>query len=299
MRRSRFRSLLLSSFALAFTATVAAADSTAPAAVAPEDLALTIRAHNDEATRAAAARILAAAEGGNSIAMYDLGSLQRQSKRKGAAVASYDLDQAISWLTRAFDQGRITAAYKLSLAYAESGQPLEAMAWTQVFSYYTLHQRDPQGSEEPSSAHRNLVAAALKAAYERLDRSQEAAIRERTIALLEAHGPQFESNRGRVEPQHVGWALGADHCKFARPVKGSWVVSRTPTTGLVEFLVAVQPNGGAAEVVALDSAPEPMHERQLRALAQRVTCTDASDQTRYLFQNFTFHAGPRLELARN
>jgi hypothetical protein len=225
--------------------------------------------------------------------MYDLGSLQRQSRRKGAAVAPYDLERSITWLTQAFERGRVTAAYKLSLAHADSGNPLEAMAWAQVFSYYRREDTKTAGPDD------QLVAALLKDAYARLDRGQEAGIRERTIALLETHGPAFEANRAHPEPRHVDWAVGADQCEFLRPMNGSWVTARTETTGLVEFLVAIKPGGGAAEVVALDSAPESMHERELRALAQRVHCSTPSDQTRYLFQDFTFRAGPRLKLAEN
>ncbi|HQW82751.1 MAG TPA: hypothetical protein PLQ74_12910, partial [Pseudomonadota bacterium] len=104
--------------------------------VAPADLMLAIRAKDDAATRAAAVRLQASADAGGSHAMYDIGSLYRQSSRKGAAVFAYDPGKALKWLTRAFSAGRLTAAYKVALVYSQIGDDMEAMGWAQLYSQY-------------------------------------------------------------------------------------------------------------------------------------------------------------------
>ena len=162
------------------------------AMVAPQDLILAIRAQNDEATKAAAARLQAAAEAGDSFAMYDVGSLHRQSGRKGAAVFAYDPGKALKWLTRAFDSGRLTAAYKIALTYAAIGDDMEAMGWAQVYSHFMrpIEQRQDRQSQ--------LRLALLNDLYARVGHDREDAIEERLMTLLDKHGPSFEAARDRA-----------------------------------------------------------------------------------------------------
>lgn len=291
MRRSTFQSLLASALAFALSAPSLASES-APsvAAVAPKDLLLVIRADDDDATHGAAARLLAAAEAGNSFAMYDIGSLHRQSRRKNAAAFAYDPGKALRWLTRAFDGGRLTAAYKISLTHAALGDDMEAMAWAQVYSHY-MH-----AAEQKRGQPQQLRLALLNDLYSRVGRDREEAIRKRTIALLEQHGPRFEDRSKHADPLHPEWIRDAATCQVKELPKGLRPAVRVPASGMVEYLVEIESDGSPGEFVSLDAAPHPMHARDLRQLVSRVECQPATTAPRYVFQNFTLQFGPRLRL---
>ena len=88
--------------------------------VAPADLMLAIRAKDDAATRAAAVRLQASADAGGSHAMYDIGSLYRQSSRKGAAVFAYDPGKAL--MSRAMGPGVTVTDRTIDLHQHRSGE---------------------------------------------------------------------------------------------------------------------------------------------------------------------------------
>lgn len=259
------------------------------AMVAPLDLILAIRAQNDEATKAAAARLQAAAEAGDSFAMYDVGSLHRQSGRKGAAVFAYDPGKALKWLTRAFDGGRLTAAYKIALTYAAIGDDMEAMGWAQVYSHFMRPIEQRQDRQSP------LRLALLNDLYARVGRDREDAIEARLMTLLDKHGPRFEAARDRAPRRHPDWIADADECAVTLPPEGARAEVRIPGNGLVEYLVAIDARGRPTELAALDATPQPMLERDLRPLVRRIDCK-AQGRTRYLFQNFQLESGPGLRL---
>lgn len=157
-------------------------------AIAPADLMLVIRANDDDATKAAAAR-LQAADAGNSFAMYDVGSLHRQSSRKGAAVFAYDPGKALKWLTRAFDGGRLTAAYKVALTYAAIGDDMEAMGWAQVYTHFV------RPTEKRSGRQIQFRLALLNDLYARIGRDREDAIESRLMTLLDNARTKLRSGR--------------------------------------------------------------------------------------------------------
>ncbi|MBL0041853.1 MAG: hypothetical protein IPP28_12600 [Xanthomonadales bacterium] len=261
----------------------------AAAPIAPGDLMLVIGAKNDEATKAAAARIQSAADAGNSFAMYDVGSLHRQSSRKGAAVFAYDPGKALKWLTRAFDGGRLTAAYKVALTYAAIGDDMEAMGWAQVYTHFV------RPTEKRSGRQIQFRLALLNDLYARIGRDREDAIESRLMTLLDKHGPSYEAGVRRNEPRHPDWIDDEDDCKLTElPIRHNEPV-RQPVDGLVEYLVEIDTQGRPGAFVALDSAPQAMIERDLRDLVQRLDCKPQR-RTRYAFQNFQLQYGSRLRL---
>lgn len=294
MRRSMFQSLLASALALALSAPSLANES-APtaAAVAPKDLLLVIRAADDEATHAAAARILAAAESGNSFAMYDIGSLHRQSRREHAAEFAYDPGKALQWLTRAFDDGRLTAAYKIALTYASLGDDMEAMGWAQLYSHYL------RPSEQKSGKPQQLRLALLNDLYSRIGRDREDAIKARLMALLDKHGAKFEENRKQDEPRHPDWIAEANGCKRTRRPRGEAVQVRVEGHALIEYLVEIEPNGQVRDFAALDSAPSAMHERDLRPLVHRIACQPGNGAARYTFNVLELRGTRTLALSQD
>lgn len=274
---------------LAASLCCAADHSMAAAPIAPGDLMLVIGAKNDEATKAAAARIQSAADAGNSFAMYDVGSLHRQSSRKGAAVFAYDPGKALKWLTRAFDGGRLTAAYKVALTYAAIGDDMEAMGWAQVYTHFV------RPTEKRSSRQIQFRLALLNDLYARIGRDREDAIESRLMTLLDKHGPIYEAGVRRNEPRHPDWIDDEDDCKLTElPIRHNEPV-RQPVDGLVEYLVEIDTQGRPGAFVALDSAPQAMIERDLRDLVQRLDCKPQR-RTRYAFQNFQLQYGSRLRL---
>ena len=258
-------------------------------AIAPADLMLVIDAKNEEATKAAAARIQAAADAGNSFAMYDVGSLHRQSSRKGAAVFAYDPGKALKWLTRAFDGGRLTAAYKVALTYAAIGDDMEAMGWAQVYTHFV------RPTEKRSGRQIQFRLALLNDLYARIGRDREDAIESRLMTLLDKHGPSYEAGARRNEPRHPDWIDDEDDCKLTElPIRHNEPV-RQPVDGLVEYLVEIDEQGRPGTFAALDSAPQAMIERDLRDHVQRLDCKPQR-RTRYAFQNFQLQYGSRLRL---
>lgn len=256
--------------------------------VAPADLMLAIRAKDDAATRDAAARLQAIADAGGSHAMYDIGSLYRQSSRKGAAVFAYDPGKALKWLTRAFDSGRLTAAYKVAITYASIDDDMEAIGWAQVYSHY-IQPREKSGSQQ------QLRLALLNDLYARIGRNRESAIDARLMSLLDKHGPDYEASQRRDEPMHPDWIADGDECKVTKPLKGKPEKTRIPEVGLVEYLVAIDTRGQPGDFVALDSAPHAMLERDLRAVVMRLDCKPQAG-TRYVFQNVHLQLASSLEL---
>lgn len=285
MRSIRSFALLMSMF-MCCAPLAAAPDA---ALVAPQDLILAIRAKDDEATKAAAARLQAAAEAGDSFAMYDIGSLHRQSGRKGAAVFAYDPGKALKWLTRAFDGGRLTAAYKIALTYAAIGDDMEAMGWAQVYSHFMRPIEQRQDRQSP------LRLVLLNDLYARIGSDREDAIEARLMTLLDKHGPPFEAARERAPRRHPDWIADEDECEVTVPPGGAQAAVRIPGNGLVEYLVAIDARGRPTKSAALDATPQPMLERDLRPLVQRIDCR-AQGRTRYLFQNFQLESGARLRL---
>lgn len=294
MRRTTIQSLLATALALALSAPSQANEpGPAASAVSPQDLLLAIRAADDEATHAAAARILAAAESGNSFAMYDIGSLHRQSRREQAAEFAYDPGKALQWLTRAFDDGRLTAAYKIALTYASLGDDMEAMGWAQMYSHYL------RPSEQESGKPQQLRLALLNDLHARIGRDREDAIEARLMALLDKHGAKFEENRKQDEPRHPDWIVEANGCKRTRRPKGEAVQVRVEGHALVEFLVEIEPNGQVGDFAALDSAPSAMHERDLRPLVHRIACQPGNGAARYTFNVLELRGTRTLALSQD
>jgi hypothetical protein len=277
---------LLFLFALSIPILSAAAD--APV-VAPHDLMLVIGAGNDDATHDAAARIQAAADAGNSYAMYDIGSLHRQSSRKGAAVFAYDPGKALKWLTRAFDGGRLTAAYKIALTYAAIGDDMEAMGWAQMYGHFV------RPSEQRSGRQIQFRLSLLNDLYARVGRDRESAIEARLMTLLDKHGQSYEDGLRRSEPRHPDWVDDEDGCKLTPLPIHYEKPMRQPDDGLVEYLVEIDTEGRPGAFAALDSTPQAMIERDLRDQVQRLDCKPLR-RTRYAFQNFHLQVGPRLQL---
>lgn len=281
------RSLLGFALMLGIGPLLAGARDAAP--LNPDDLMRVIRAEDDPATHAAAARVQAAAESGNSYAMYDLGSLYRQSSRKGKPVFAYDPGKSLKWLVAAFDGGRTTAAYKIALVYAELGDDMEAMGWAQVYSHY-LH---PE--EERTGKQQQLRLALLNDLYARIGTDHKDAIEARLMTLLDRHAAKFEANVKRNELLDDRWTRDDDDCKLTNPPDGHRAGLRAPGYGLVEFLVAIDHDGSTGEFAALDAAPVAMHDQDLRQLVSRLRC-DPDRRARYAFQIFNVQDDPELRL---
>lgn len=263
-------------FLVALLIPVVSAAVDAPA-VAPGDLMLVIEAKNDEATKAAAARIQAAADAGNSYAMYDIGSLHRQSSRKGAAVFAYDPGKSLKWLTRAFAAGRLTAAYKVALVYAQIGDDMEAMGWAQLYSQYV------RPSERSGSVgQQQLRLALIDDLYARVGRDREDAIDARRMTLMDRHGRDHLANQDRAEAQHADWAPRGTRCTATAAADSLANQLQLPGHSLIEFLIEVAPNGGVARYAVLDAAPFAVNERDLKALVEGLSCPDAR-AGQYLF----------------
>lgn len=254
-------------------------------AIAPADLMLVIDAKNEEATKAAAARIQAAADAGNSYAMYNIGSLHRQSSRKGAAVFAYDPGKSLKWLTRAFAAGRLTAAYKVALVYAQIGDDMEAMGWAQLYSQYV------RPSERSGSVgQQQLRLALIDDLYARIGRDREDAIEARRMTLMDRHGRDHLANQDRAESQHGDWATRGARCTATAAANSLSNQLQLPGHSLIEFLIEVAPNGGVARYAVLDAAPFAVAERDLKALVEGLSCPDARTG-QYLF-HFVQVQGP-------
>ncbi len=254
-------------------------------AIAPADLMLVIDAKNEEATKAAAARIQAAADAGNSYAMYNIGSLHRQSSRKGAAVFAYDPGKSLKWLTRAFAAGRLTAAYKVALVYAQIGDDMEAMGWAQLYSQYV------RPSERSGSVgQQQLRLALIEDLYARIGRDREDAIDARRMTLMDRHGRDHLANQDRAEPQHADWAPRGTRCTASAEADRLANRLQLPGHSLIEFLIEVAPQGGVARYGVLDAAPFAVAERDLQALVDGLSCPDAR-AGQYLF-HFVQVQGP-------
>jgi hypothetical protein len=252
---------------------VAAADA---APVAPADLMLVVAAKNDAATKDAAKRIEASAEAGNSYAMYNIGSLHRQSSRKGAAVFAYDPGKSLKWLTRAFSAGRLTAAYKVALIYSEIGDDMEAMGWAQLYSQYVR-------ASERTTGQQQLRLALIEELYRRIGRDRADAIEARKMTLMDRHGHDHETNQKNSEPQHADWAERGLRCEASAAATDLASKLQLPGHSLIEFLVKVDGRGKVDAFATFDAAPYAVSERDLRALMKDLSCPPAPGRAHYLF----------------
>lgn len=244
--------------------------------VAPADLMLVIRAKNDQATRDAATRIEAAAEAGNSFAMYDIGSLHRQSSRKGAAVFAYDPGKSLKWLTRAFSAGRLTAAYKIALIYSEIGDDMEAMGWAKLYSQFVRPSERTVGQQQ-------LRLALMDELYRRIGRDREEAIDARKMTLIDRHGRDHEANQKVAAIQHPDWAERGLRCEPAPAAESLASRLQLPGHSLIEFLVKVDAKGKVDDYATFDAAPYAVSERDLRALMKDLACPAGRNRDQYLF----------------
>ncbi|AVP97638.1 hypothetical protein C7S18_10700 [Ahniella affigens] len=207
------------------------------------------------------------AEAGNSFAMYDLGSLVHQTRFKDDAVIRPDPGAALMWLTRAFDNGRFTAAFKLATVHRELGDHLEAMAWLQVYTYYWKGGNRTAQRSLPTSGAAAWLMARLQA---ELKSVPEESIRQRTIALLEAHGTKFE--QAPATPSD-----SAEGCDVRPPPKGfRFDGSRRHDPSIVELVARIAPDGSASESFVMDSVPDPMAAKMARQFAFAIRCPEVS-----------------------
>ena len=266
--------------------TLAMAPSAA-ATVAPADVMRVIRAADDDATRASAARLQAAAEAGDSFAMYDIGSLHRQPGRKGAAVFAYDPGKALMWLTRAFNAGRLGAAYKIALTYAAIGDDMEAAGWASVYAHYL------RPYEAANDAPNPLRVNLMNDLQTRIGRGREEAVDARRMTLLDKHSARFEAARKQPAAAHPQVIEAGDACTHAVPANGYGAELALPTDVLVEYVVQIQPNGRPGTFAVLDAASQAIADRAVQSLVERMNCKPRNAE-RYAIQSFQLQSGPRL-----
>jgi hypothetical protein len=270
-----FQSHFLRSTLLVLVLLLPGFTAAAPSAIAPQDLMLVIRAGSDADTAAAAQRIQAAAEAGNSYAMYNVGSLHRQSSRKGAAVFAYDPGKSLKWLTRAFAAGRLTAAYKAALVYAQIGDDMEAMGWAQLYSEFVRPSERTVGQQQ-------LRLALQDELYGRVGRDRPDAIEARKMTLMDRHGRDHKANQDRVDAQHPDWAPRGTRCTAPASADDLAKRLKLPGHSLIEYLIKVSANGRPESFAVLDAAPHAVAEADLAALIQDLNCEDA-EPGQYLF----------------
>ncbi|MBK8283852.1 MAG: hypothetical protein IPK97_02665 [Ahniella sp.] len=224
-----------------------------------------------------------AADAGNSYAMYNLGTLARQSRFKDDGVVKYDPGAALMWLTRSFDAGRISAAFKIAVVHRELGDPLEAMGWLQVYSYYLKGGANPRPEKELGWLRRGPVADLMAKLQVDLKGTGEADIRARTVALLEYHGTRFEAAPRTPYPP-------IDDCGVKRPPKGFRASVVHPVqSSMVEIVAVVEPDGSAREVFVLDSTPDAMTVSFMRQSGFSVFCPKSEETAdRHVFLNWNF-----------
>lgn len=231
----------------------------------------------------ALAEIRTAAEAGNSYAMYNLGSLARQSRFKDDPVVRHDPGAALMWLTRAFDAGRLTAAFKIAVTYRDLGDSLEAMAWLQAYNYYMKGGDKPLPDARLNWLRRGHVADLMAKLQDDLKGADPEAIRLRTIALLERHGTRFESALRTPTPD-------VSECRMKRPPKGFRAMVVHPVeSSVVEIVAVVDPDGSARDVHIMDSTPDAMSANAMRQYGFRVFCPpqDAAGE-RVVFVTWNF-----------
>lgn len=214
----------------------------------------------------ALAQIRAAAEAGNSYAMYNLGSLARQSRFRDDGVVRHDPGAALMWLTRAFDAGRLSAAFKVAVTHRELGDPLEAMAWLQAYTYYMKGGDKPLPDARLNWLRRGHIADLMAKLQNDLKGTDPEAIRLRTIALLDQHGARFEAAGRTPVPE-------GRSCQVKRPPKGFRASVVHPVeSSLVEIVAVVDPDGSARDVFILDSTPDAMSAKAMRQYGFSVVC---------------------------
>jgi hypothetical protein len=269
----------------------ATAEPTVPA-VSANDLAALISEPQSEAANAAAARLLRAAEAGNSFAMYDIGSLARQTERSGASSIAYDPGMALKWLTRAFDHGRLMASYKLALTYRDIGDTLEAMAWAQVYAHYQdeisrTESRTPSNVDAaPKQRSDGMVASLMAGLYAELGADKSESIRLRTIALLQEHGPRFEPAYKRgVDPAHLGDIPRIEGCvPPKRMPRGIWQHGRIKDSAPVEALIQIDAEGRPLQVHLFDFSRKALNAASTMKLVMTYRCPAAAS-SRWTFVN--------------
>lgn len=266
-------------------------------AVWSHDLKVLIADAQSEPAQQAAARLLALAEGGNSYAMYDVGSLARQSERKPGMALPYDPGLALKWLLRAFDNGRYTSAYKLALTYREIGDTLEAMAWAQVSDFYSKPTGKPAAAPKGRRGGEGMIASLMASLYAELGNDKSEAIRLRTIALLQEHGPRYES---ALKRRYIAAELGdieivADCALPRRLPRGIWQHGRARESAHVEALVRINAEGLPTEVHLLDFSRRALNATTTQNLVSSYRCP-ASNAPRWIFANLVLDSG-RYRLA--
>lgn len=236
-----------------------------------------------ENRQVALAAIRQAADAGNSYAMYNLGSLARQSRFREDEVIKYDPGAALMWLTRAFAAGRLTAAFKVAVVHRELGDPLEAMAWLQVYSYYLKGGANPVPEARQQRLRRGHIADLMAKLQDDLKGTEEAQIRERTIALLEGHGTRFEAALPTPTPDMAA-------CDVKRPPKGFKASIVHPVeSSLVEIVAVVDQDGSTRDVFVLDSTPDAMTVSGIRQYGYNVFCPpQESADARVVFVPWNF-----------
>lgn len=236
------------------------------------------------ADRQAAMKVMQeSAAAGNSYAMYNLGSLARQARFKDDPVTRYDPGAALMWLTRAFDHGRITAAFKLAVVHRDLGDNVEAMAWLQVYTYYMKGHHLPADKQRPLPK-RGAVVALLATLQAETKATPEETIRQRTIVLLSEHGTRYE----RAVPTPTE---GIEGCRMRPPPKGFRnSVARRVDASLVELVAVVEPDGSAREMAVLDSTPDFMSASLVRQFGFAVACPKLEDNSddRRVFIGFDY-----------
>lgn len=223
------------------------------------------------------------AEAGDSFAMYDLGSLAHQKRFQDDTVIHYDPGAALMWLTRAFDHGRFTAAFKLAVVHRELGDHLEAMAWLQVYSYYYKGGSTSAKAERPLEAS-GAVAWLMAALQAALKSVPPETIRQRTIALLETHGAKFEQ-APRIS------STSADGCVVRPPPKGFRLEgSRRHDPSIIELVATIGPDGSASQSFVMDSVPDPMTAKMGRQFGFAIRCPEvaADSPERHAFVTFNY-----------
>lgn len=287
-----FKTLLLSSIVLmsGLANALEPVSSTAPV-LDTSDLMTVLDSRAPQAEREAAmAKLRESAEAGNSFAMYDLGSLARQTRFKEDPVIRHDPGAALMWLTRAFDHGRLSAAFKLALVHRELGDQLEAMAWLQVHNYYLKGSHLPPDQQRPMPKY-GPEARLMATLQEALDHESAETIRQRTIALLQKHGTQFESAKPTPTED-------VDGCRVRPPPKGFRATnSRRVEPSVVEIVAIVEPDGSARDIVIMDSSPDFMSANMVRQFGFSIACPKIEEGAgdRRVFVPFRYGGFPKFQ----
>jgi len=252
----------------------------------PKHLAVILDHRSESADRQVAmAAMREAADAGNSYAMYNLGSLARQARFKDDPIVRHDPGAALMWLTRSFDAGRLTAAFKIAVVHRELGDSLEAMGWLQVYTYYMKGGENPRPVEDLPWLRRGHVADLMAKLQKDLKGVDDTKIRERTIALLQQHGSRFDA-----APRTPTIDANVNDCRVKRPPKGfRSAVVHPVESSLVEIVAVVDAGGSARNTLILDSVPDAMTASGMRQYGYNIHCpAQENSDDRHVFLNWNF-----------